>query len=543
MLPKTNIEVEKRRMLKQQMSNREAEGERVRALFRERYLQPGRPQSLLNQMLGAVNHFQANLAVSGEWGADDLGGQFGCSAIPENSVAVERYMDLLSNFVLPNSINMASPRCLGHMTSVLPSFTVLINHFLTSLNQNLVKRSASRSMSIIERQAIAMVHQLIYDNHDTFYEEHIHDQHSTLGLMAGGGTLANMTALWVARNAILGPLSGFAGVEEEGLSAALGHRAERRVVVLGSELMHYSFEKAVGSSGLGSQNLLRIPVDRKNRMVVRALEDAVLKAQESNERVLMIVGIAGTTDCGSIDPLNDIAAVAQEAGAYFHVDAAWGAPLRFSRKHRGRLAGIEKADSVTLDGHKQMYLPLGTSMLMFRDPLVPQVIEKQSRYILQADSGDLGMRSLEGSRECSALYVHAALHVIGSSGYEYLVEENIRRARLMAELVRMRTDFELLFEPETNIVLYRYIPKASRMFGASRAHTGHDAAAIDSANVAIQEAQYREGRSYVSRTTLTSQTSGPVVALRAVIANPFTTEEDMSAVLDDQARIASKLGF
>src|SRR5262249_51373190 len=152
-----------------------------------------------------------------------------------------------------------------------------------------------------------------------------------------------------------------------------------------------------------------------------------------------------------------MAQIARRSGIPFHVDAAWGAPLLFSAQHRHKLAGIARADSVTLDGHKQLYMPLGTSMLLLRNPAMPKLIEKQAFYMLEGGSGDLGKSSLEGSRPGNAVFMHAGLHVIGERGYEYLINENIRKAQHMAALVRAHPAFELVLEPQSNIVLYRYL--------------------------------------------------------------------------------------
>jgi glutamate decarboxylase len=117
---------------------------------------------------------------------------------------------------------------------------------------------------------------------------------------------------------------------------------------------------------------------------------------------------------------------------------------------------------VVLDGHKQMYLPVAASALLHHDPKSARVIEKQSRYMLQEGSGDLGRRSLEGSRNGAALFFHAGLQLIGAEGYSFLMEENLRKTKIMAELIRKRPEFEILTEPQTNILLFRGLPVAFR---------------------------------------------------------------------------------
>jgi glutamate decarboxylase len=313
---------------------------------------------------------------------------------------------------------------------------------------------------------------------------------------------------------------------------------------LGSSLMHYSIEKAAGVLGIGARNTVKIPVDQRNRMDVRALGEAIEHCAKHHRCVIAIVGVAGTTDCGSIDPLTEIAEIAERARIHFHVDAAWGAPLLFSERHRNKLKGIEHADSVTIDGHKQFYLPIGVSMLLLRNPLAAKILEKQAHYILREDSGDLGKFSIEGSRPGIALFMHAALNLIGLRGYERLIDDNMRKAQAMASIISESDEFELLSEPETNILLYRYIPQRWRNAVSVGHLTRENNEYLNAFNEAIQRAQYEAGRTFVSWTKLSNlpQYRGTsIVALRAVIGNPLTTEEDIKAVLADQSQIAVKL--
>jgi glutamate decarboxylase len=224
------------------------------------------------------------------------------------------------------------------------------------------------------------------------------------------------------------------------------------------------------------------------------------------------------------------------------VDAAWGGPLLFSEQHRRLLSGIEQADSVVLDGHKQMYLPVTASALLLRDPTAARVIEKHSHYMLQQGSGDLGRRSVEGSRNGRSLFFHAGLRLIGEQGYGFLMEENLRKSRSMAELIRRRPEFELLAEPQTNILLYRGLPLA---FRGPREHvfSSKENAVINAFNERLQKKQSQAGRTFVSRTTIAlgkASPATPLVALRAVIANPLLQQHHMQNVLEDQVSIMAE---
>ncbi|HLJ90485.1 MAG TPA: aminotransferase class V-fold PLP-dependent enzyme [Candidatus Angelobacter sp.] len=458
------------------------------------------------------------------------------------------YTEFLCKTVIPGSPDLASPLFMGHMTGPLPYFASLISELIVLLNQNLVKVEASPALTSLELETIASLHQLVYRQSPRYYRESLADAESSLGLVTLGGTLGNLTALWIARNLCFGPSRDFPGVEAAGVARALDHYGCGNAVIVGSKLMHYSIAKAASLLGFGSENARLLPVDSANRLDMVALQDCISDCAARNTRIVAVVGVAGTTECGSIDPLEEIAEIAAKHQIFFHVDGAWGGPLLFSARQRSRLAGIEKADSVVLDGHKQMYLPIAVSALLLRDPHAAKVIEKHSRYMLQEGSGDLGRRSLEGSRNGAALFFHAGLNLIGEQGYAFLVEENLRKAQIMADLIRSRPEFEILVAPETSILLFRGLPAALRH------RKGHSFSVAENADIncfneRLQKRQSRERRTFVSRTTLdllpidvpSIAARIPLVALRAVITNPLLEEHHMHTVLDDLAHIMVSL--
>ena len=479
--------------------------------------------------------------VSSDMDNAELTSCFRNSEIPGWPSGVDPYLDFLIGDVVTHSVHMSSPRCMGNMVCTPPYFVRPLTKLMLAMNQNLVKEEASKALAPYERQALAMMHRLVFGFSDDFYGQHIQDRESTLGILLSGGTLANLTALWSARNASLGPSEGFEGIEKEGWQAALHHHGFKGAVIIGSKLMHYSVDKAADLLGIGSRNVINLPVDEKNRVQLRALSKALLECRARNQHVIAVVGLAGGTDFGSVDPLAEMAELAAEYQTCFHVDAAWGGPLLFSDRHRAKLAGIELADSVTIDGHKQMFLPIGMGVLILRDPRRANAIQKQAPYTIRADSSDLGKRALEGSRAGTALLLHAALQIIGKRGYEFLIDEAIRKARYMADAIRARANFELLAEPETNIVVYRYLPGGWVQKAARGELTDSDNRVIDLINKRLQDAQWRAGNTFVARTTvelISRNRQVTLIALRAVVGNPLTTEDDIDEVLADQMRIA-----
>ncbi len=187
---------------------------------------------------------------------------------------------------------------------------------------------------------------------------------------------------------------------------------------------------------------------------------------------------------------------------------------------------------------------MGIGMVLLRNPHMAKEIEKYAPYTVRKDSIDLGKRSLEGSRPGTAIFLHSALNTIGQKGYEFLIDEGIRKAHYMANLIQDLPEFELLIEPGINIILYRYIPEYWRQRNFNKQLSESDNQFINQFNKHLQEAQNQAGRTFVSRTTLENssyESKIPIIALRAVIANPLTTKNDIDAVLNDQIKIAEKL--
>lgn len=451
------------------------------------------------------------------------------------------YFEHLLRDIVPFAAPVSSPRCLAHMTGYVPQPLTEVGELVLALNQNMVKRDASHALTLLERLSIAQIHRLAYGFPLSFYERHAHAEPSTLGIVTSGGTSSNITALWVSRNRRFPPAGDFPGVEHAGVSAALAAHGYDRAVIVGSCAMHYSIDKAASVLGLGATGCIKVATTSDGRIDMGALRRTLDVCRHQRAAVIAIVGVAGTTDSGSIDPLDEMGEVSEEYEIPFHVDAAWGAPFLLSRKYEHLLKGIDRADSITIDGHKQLYTPIGTSVVLFRDPAAAAAIEKHTTYMLHPGSGDLGARSLEGSRPGSAMLLHAALHMIGRQGYERLVDDSIAKAQFMEAQIRGAGTFELLMDRQTNILLYRYLPPEWLAAARKRALTPAQQTQLNALNVHVQRTQQELGHASVGRTMVNYRGAGEtssVVGLRAVIANPLTTTSDISAVLAEQAAIA-----
>ena len=454
----------------------------------------------------------------------------------------EKYYAYLKKNILPYLVNTSSPRFIGHMTSALPSFNYELTDLVSRMNQNMVKVETSKSLVFMERQAMAMFHHAFYDFPESFYNQYVQQSGNSLGITVSGGTMANISALWIARNLALPSDKSFPGVAQAGLSAALKYYNYKNIVLLGSRLMHYSMRKAASLLGLGMENIIYVDQDKNGKMDIVALQRRIEECRQKQWCIFALIGIAGATETGNIDPLEEMAEIAKTCHIHFHVDGAWGAPVIFSEQHKGKLKGIERADSITICGHKQLYLPMGVSFCLFRQPDSVKAISTPAAYQAREGGYDFGQYSPEGSRSSLSMCLHAAFHLIGKQGYAKLIDEGIDKAQYLKDLINKNEAFELMREPELNIVNFRYIPTKFRKKQNNRLLTEEDNLRINEANIRLQERQFQEGRSFLSRTQLFTSygKSLPIEVERAVLANPLTTYQDIDFVLEDQLTIAAK---
>jgi glutamate decarboxylase len=503
----------------------------------------------MEQILFGLHDFlNRHVGITEELSLKELSEKYKDTLISENpeKMLADVITDLIEE-IAPHAVNVASPYFVGHMTSAIPFFMVHLKTIVAALNQNVVKLETSKVVSVIEKQVLAKIHKIIYGESDAFYDEHVQNTQTSLGCFTENGTLANLTALWVARNSRLGPKEGFNGVDREGIFAAYGAYGIERSVILVSKLGHFSLKKAGGILGIGNGNIISIETDRANRIDLKSLEEKIggIKTSRTPTKIIAIVGIAGATETGTVDPLRQIGDICAENGIHFHVDAAWGGPVLLSDKYRHLLDGIGLADSVTIDGHKQLYMPMTSGMVYFRDPHRMDSIIYHANYVNRRGSVDLGIKSLSGSREANSLILDSALKIMGSRGYALLIDHGIETAKSFAEVITGRADFELVTHPELNILTYRLCPADIKSelekCGEDRRRLLNEK--LNDININVQRLQREAGKSFVSRTTLKTYKGRceSIVVLRCVLMNPLTDINVLKDILDEQEEIYSSL--
>ena len=495
--------------------------------------------SLENNFLRQTNVTTTDLSE------DDLGILFDAHRIQEESSTVTDYIEGTLVPVISNSIHCCAPTMIGHMTSSLPYYIRPLAKLVTTLHANNVKVETGKASTFLEKETLAMLHNCFYSHPDEFYQEYAAARDTCLGVVCSGGTIANNTALWIARNKALPAQGDFQGCDKDGLAAGLIEHGYKKAVVIGSAVMHYSMMKAADILGIGTNGLKKVPFDPDYTVNIPAMRAALVECQEQKIAVLALVGVAGGTETGSVDNLLAIAEMAEEFNVHFHVDGAWGGPSIFSTYGRKLLSGIEKADTITIDGHKQLYTPMGCGICLLKDPNHIDTVKKTANYIIRKQSHDLGKFSMEGSRPAVSMFLHANLRILGYDGFAFLMDRSINLTRYMVASLRSSRHFEIMMNPMTNILLYRFVPEKDGLrdqMETGNALSEEQNAVVDAANVSIQNLQKHRGKTFTSRTTIYSHDHDRmVVCMRVVIANPLTTEEDIDLVIQDQIDIALEI--
>lgn len=277
---------------------------------------------------------------------------------------------------------------------------------------------------------------------------------ATSGVLMGGGTMANIIGLTVARHA----KAGF-DVREHGLSG----NDQPMLTMYGSTETHGWAQKGAELLGLGNRAFRRIAVDEEFRINLADLRRAVEEDRRAGHRPFCVIGNAGTVNTGAIDDLAALARFCREEDLWFHVDGAFGALARLVPSLAPLVSGMEQADSLAFDLHKWMYLPFEIACVLVRDAkthretfaLTPSYLVETSRGVI-AGGLPFADRGLELTRSFRALKVWMSLKAHGIDAFARLIEQNVNQTRYAVSLINAKSDLELVAPAPLNVVCFRF---------------------------------------------------------------------------------------
>jgi glutamate/tyrosine decarboxylase-like PLP-dependent enzyme len=443
-------------------------------------------------------------------------------------------IDLLNEFrtrIAPYQLNAYHPRTLSYFTPA-PLLMSVVGELLAQVTQQGVDVwHAGPIAAFVEEEVIRWLSDLVGYGSASF------------GLLTSGGVMANFLAMALARDIHLARIRGTAGPPRG--------RDLEGVRVYTSDQTHFSIARALDELGFPAATLVVVPTDDLFRLQAGPVGEAIARDHAAGLTPLAISAVAGSTNTGSVDRLDDLANLAEQKGLWFHVDAAYGAAARFSPRDAARVAGLERADSVTVDPHKWLYQAYDIGGLVVRDGSLLQRAfgGRRPEYYRGGDApiggaaaeaddghdvpGQLNFYRLgfEGTRRWRALKLWMSWKHIGTSGFGRLVAANIDQAALLARRCAESDDFEARpAEPELSVVCFRHLP------GGSAAALGLPPSELDAHQDRLQVALEASGDGWLSTTRLRGATW-----LRAGIVNPHTTDADIDRLLATLRRLATEI--
>jgi glutamate/tyrosine decarboxylase-like PLP-dependent enzyme len=415
------------------------------------------------------------------------------------------------------------PRFFGYVASPSTPIGAYADLVASALNSNVTCWRSGPAGTETEKEVVRWLGAMIG------YDENAH------GLLTSGGSMANMIALLIASRKTLG-----SGVAKKGL-----WNSGAPLTMYASEEVHMSIAKAADILGFGREQVRSLECDARMRMNVSSLRRRIEQDLNEGLRPFCIVGSAGTVNTGAVDPLAEIAGVASDFNLWFHIDGAYGAPGVLDSTKRDLFAGLDLADSVSLDPHKWLYVPVDAGCLLFRDDAAARVAFStgDADYIkVHGHSDDEAFAfwdyGVELSRRFRALKIWLTLRYYGVRRLAEAIAEDNVLALYLAGIVENDEDFELMAPVELSICCFRYVPEKFRM----RLRTGSEAECalaneeLDRLNERIMSAVQAGGQAYLSNATIHGR-----FALRVCITNFRTTRADIDQTVDIVREAALKV--
>ena len=439
-----------------------------------------------------------------------LGEAMAAAPLPQDGESADEVLSAFARDVLPYPFGNGHPRFYGWVNSPPTPIGIFAEALAAAMNPSVA--GGNHAAVHVERQVVGWMKEMV-----GFPRE-------AMGLLVSGASAGTLTALAVARHVALARAGR--NVREEGLQS----NGAPLVVYKGAE-GHGCSQKAVELLGIGSANLRVVESDDALRIAPASL-DAALRADRSAGRLPMAVVVsAGTVNTGVIDPIDTIADICQEHGVWLHVDGAYGAPAILTAQYREELQPIARADSLAVDPHKWMYVPVEASVVLVRDARAMRDTFSLVPPYLRIDGDEHGVLGppwfsefgIQQTRGFRALKVWMSLKYHGVAGYRRLIEHDLALADYLATILGQTDDFECLEPRGLSIVCFRYAPATLR----------GDEPALDALNRGALSQMQLGGEAFVSGTMIRGK-----FWLRACIVNHRASEEDIHAMVDVVRRTA-----
>jgi glutamate/tyrosine decarboxylase-like PLP-dependent enzyme len=427
--------------------------------------------------------------------------------LPRSGEDIGALLETVDGVISRFSRHPGHPRFFGYVASPGSPVTALGSLLASVMNLNVTCWRSSPAATEIEHTTV------------NWLKEMLGYPATADGLLVSGGSMANFAGLAAARSA-----KAPGNVVHDGVAAA-----GKRMCIYVSEEGHFSIAKAAGMLGLGEANVRAVPTDEHFRIDLRALDRLVEQDRAAGYLPICVVANAGTTATGAFDPIGEVAEAARRHNLWLHVDGAYGGFSALAPSVRHLFDGIAEADSVALDPHKWLYMPVGCGSILYKDP-------ESARAAFAHDAEytrPIGMERDEAfvfwdygpalSRPFRALELWLQIKSAGADRLGEAIERNLACARYLEKLVKASGDFEMLAPVELSVFCFRYAPR-------------NYAGDLDALNERILVEVQRGGSTFLSNARVRGK-----FALRGCVLNYRTTERDMEIALEDVRRAAKAI--
>lgn len=362
--------------------------------------------------------------------------------LPDQGLGFEKTFELTKQKILPNLLRPFSTDYMPHLHGACTLESLSAEAIISAFNQSMDSWDQAPVATEIEVEVIRHLSAL-----------YGYGQGAD-GIFTSGGSQSNQTAIILARDSFIQNQLKY-DVKKHGLPENF-----RSLRMYTSEISHFSMEKSAHILGLGYESVVKVPVDKNQKMDFNALKSLVEKDVSEGKIPFLLVCTAGTTDFGSIDPLAECSELCKKYNMWLHVDAAYGSGVIMSEKYKDRIAGIEKADSITVDFHKMFLQPISCSALLVKDGTTFDALTIHADYLNREEDEEDGYtnlvdKSLQTTRRFDALKVWMSFLCRGKDGWSSIITKSMENAQYFYKVISSRSDFETVCQPEISSVVFR----------------------------------------------------------------------------------------
>ncbi|MDD3903914.1 MAG: aspartate aminotransferase family protein [Sphaerochaeta sp.] len=362
--------------------------------------------------------------------------------LPEQGLGFDEVLKKMKETLLPNFLRTSSTDYMAHLHSPALLESISSELILSTFNQSMDSWDQSPVATEIELEVIACLCKL-YGLGD-----------ASDGIFTSGGSQSNLSGITLSRDWYCLHRLGH-DVKKKGLPSCYN-----KLRIYTSEVSHFSVEKSAHLLGLGYDAVVKVGVDDLCRMDVDALQQLIEQDKQKGLLPMCVVATIGTTDYGSIDPIEKISALCKKEGMYLHADAAYGSGVQLSSTYAHRLGNLGLCDSLTVDFHKMFLLPISCGAFLVKDAANLEAFDLHADYLNREEDEEDGYtnlvgKSLQTTRRFDALKVWMAFQVRGKSGYASLIDTCIENASYLYEKLMVNPAFEVAIKPEISSVVFR----------------------------------------------------------------------------------------